>query len=159
MLSTMQGGADVFKKYLQKPLIVLWLAIVIGRASLDQLLLQRPDSSFLFDLLTLVFVLAVPTAEAMIIYRAYRAYSNFPQAVATRAVSVSSKFLLLVFFFCLPYALWHFRRNAIEVMASVPHGRWIGILGLAAGSGFNLLVSCGIVHSILAAQIRSRQQA
>lgn len=140
------------KEYLLKPLAFLWLAIILIRTSLDQLLLHRPDASSLLDFLTAGFVLPVPLIEALIIYRAYKAYSTCATPIQAYSSGIAGKILFPVIFFCLPFGLWDSRRFVVDF----PDGRWIDILGTAAGCGINLVLSGAFVHSILATHLRVR---
>jgi hypothetical protein len=149
----------MFKKYLQTPLTILWIAIIFIRMSLDQLVLLKPDAGQWFDFISAIFIAAVPIAEAAIFFRAFRAYLNSPPiAIQSSGLArLAGKILLPLFFFCLPYGLWNSRRSIIEVMASTPGGRWIEIGGLAAACAFNLFISGSVVHSILATHCRPNQ--
>jgi len=145
----------MFKRNLQQPLMILWATIIVVRAAFDQLLLHKPGAGSWFDLLSAMLVLAVPVAEFGVFYRAYRAYSNSAMPEQAGKFGFLAKILLPLFFFCLPYGLWNSRRMIVDMVQSVPGGRWIEIGGLAASCGFNLVLSGMAVHSMLTAHFRA----
>jgi len=149
----------MFKRYLQKPLLVLWIAIIALRAVLDEILRRTPHAGPWFDQIYAIFVLAIPIAEVFIFYRAFHAYSSSELPIQAPKAGISGKVLLLLSFYCLPYGLWIYRRGIVDTVASAPGERWIGIVGLAVGCGFNLYLSGFVVHAMLATRSRRNQVA
>jgi hypothetical protein len=149
----------MFKRYLQKPLIVLWIAIIVVRASLDEILLRTPHAGPWFDQIYAIFVLAIPIAEVFIFYRALRAYSSSGLPIQAPKAGISGKVLLLLFFYCLPYGLWTYRRDVIDAVAGFHGERWIEFMGLAVGGGMNLLLSGFVIHQMLAERTRRNKVA
>jgi hypothetical protein len=137
--------------------MTLCAAIIVIRATLDQWLLCKPTASTPFELSSAMFVLAIPVAEFVIFYRAYRAYSSSEVFEPAGKFGISAKILLPPFFICLPYGLWIKRLSILDIVATTPGGRWIEIAGLAVACGFNLYLSGFMVHSLLAALSRAKR--
>jgi hypothetical protein len=147
----------MFKRYLQRPLIILWAAIIVIRTALDQWLLHQPNAGSLFDVINALFCLVVPVAEFGIFYRAFRAYSTSEVATPTGQFGISAKILLPTFFICLPYALWANRRYIVKFASIAPGASWIAIVGLAIGCFTNLYLSGMMVHLMFAEHFRRKR--
>lgn len=159
----------MFKQFLQKPMLLLWVGNLVTRVLLAESVLGRFLKAPWFDLMFLVFVLSIPCIEIAILYRAGKAYlaSSEPEwsgsahgrfeATDKPRGTFGLKVLGILLIYSLPYALWTSRHGLIPPGVEMSGGELIGFAGLAAASGFNLFLTAGAAHAVFTSRIRSRR--
>jgi hypothetical protein len=129
-----------------KPLFCLWIGIAAVRVLIHIALVEHLPKLSL-NIVSLLFVLAVPATELFILFRAAREY-QVPNEVTDRILSFygrkqknlrarSTKFMLILFMFCLPYGLWTMRNDPDLIMPTL------------FGSAINLFLTANMTLTLL----------